>query len=152
MGQNVFSARYELRLKKPLSFERRAWLILNVAYWHFRTPLVNVRAYDVSMTVEDKSVTKILRKCAVYLKYSVFSAGWGMGKDSRVWSLEKMTERTRKKWSIRPSFRNILAYYNPVLLNAVLIVSTKLFRNTLTIFRLCITFQKVLGSVHTTPL
>jgi len=71
--------------------------------------------------------------------------------DSRIRSLEKMGERMRKKWSILQSFRNILPYYKPVLLNAVLIVNTRFFRNTLTIFRLCITFQKMLGSVHATP-
>jgi hypothetical protein len=141
----------EVRARAEGKVKGRAWLILNFAYWHSRIPIVNVCAYVVQMTVDVKSVTKTLRKCAVCLKYSVLSAGLGMDKNSRIWSLEKITERMRRKWSIQRSFRNILAYYKPVLLNAVLIVSKRFFRNTLTIFRLCITFQKFLGSVHTTP-
>jgi hypothetical protein len=32
MRQNVFSARYDIRMKKQISFERRAGVVSNVAY------------------------------------------------------------------------------------------------------------------------
>jgi hypothetical protein len=51
-------------------------MILNVAYRHFRMPIVNVRTYVFSMTVDVKSVTPTLRNYTVCLKYSVISAGW----------------------------------------------------------------------------